>query len=385
MKRFINTIAVFMLIILCLGSMSFFFDSGGHTFLLESLPDFEKEDEKKPPGNTGNKEPEETVCSHVDADDNELCDLCGASYSDGIECSHRDADDNELCDLCGASYSDGIECSHRDADDNAFCDLCGKSFSDVQDLFGGTVMSSYTFDESVSFDYLNKVALGGFNPAIKYGQFTTEDGYAKFYTTSADVGVSLDSFFGISLQEESEHIYFNEFDYLTVDFDIWTDSEYILPINFVFMNEISGGSASTSNLKIYNNSSDGIGPYLTINGNEFDYQYKVLESKERTHITFVIKSNSYVMNGLPKVSVYVDGELKSIDNISITNLGYKLAVLRMQIPQHSVVEDTSLCIDNFTVSTFGSGSGYKGALNDIFGDSTKTLTDCVDSVLYEKK
>ena len=90
-------------------------------------------------------------CDHRDANDDDLCDKCGVSYSDGVdipvepECDHRDADDDNLCDKCGESYSDGVdipvepECDHRDSDDDNLCDKCGESYSDGKDIPDETV------------------------------------------------------------------------------------------------------------------------------------------------------------------------------------------------------------------------------------------------------
>ncbi len=76
------------------------------------------------------------ICTHRDLDDNNACDKCGEPFSDGPEtpaCTHRDIDDNDLCDECGEPFSDGSECpscSHRDIDDNDLCDECGEQYTD---------------------------------------------------------------------------------------------------------------------------------------------------------------------------------------------------------------------------------------------------------------
>ena len=52
-------------------------------------------------------------CGHRDANDNTVCDKCGATHTDGKDipeatvCQHRDVDDNTVCDKCGATYTDG--------------------------------------------------------------------------------------------------------------------------------------------------------------------------------------------------------------------------------------------------------------------------------------
>ena len=59
---------------------------------------------------------------------------CGAKgttkFSSGTPLGHRDANDDELCDNCGVSFSDGIEpenCpEHYDVNFDMECDICGK-------------------------------------------------------------------------------------------------------------------------------------------------------------------------------------------------------------------------------------------------------------------
>ena len=85
----------------------------------------------------GKDDPADT-CEHVDADEDGLCDECGAEIPADDTCEHRDANDDNLCDKCGEAFSDGAEtpdtppasCEHRDANDDDLCDKCGEAFSD---------------------------------------------------------------------------------------------------------------------------------------------------------------------------------------------------------------------------------------------------------------
>ena len=67
-------------------------------------------------------------CQHRDTDDDNLCDKCSESYSDGqdVFCEHRDANDDLICDECRQLYDDGkdVFCEHRDANDDYLCDKC---------------------------------------------------------------------------------------------------------------------------------------------------------------------------------------------------------------------------------------------------------------------
>lgn len=102
-----------------------------------------------------------SVCSHVDADCNGVCDSCGryCTVKTKLDCCFVDADANGVCDVCGKYYSsakaqhgcrfadtngDGIcdvcgshhgtaetkhDCCFVDADCNGICDVCGKYFA----------------------------------------------------------------------------------------------------------------------------------------------------------------------------------------------------------------------------------------------------------------
>ena len=62
-------------------------------------------------------------CTHKDKNDDESCDICGASFTDGCD-NHRDSDDDNKCDHCETTFTDKCD-KHRDADDDNKCDYCG--------------------------------------------------------------------------------------------------------------------------------------------------------------------------------------------------------------------------------------------------------------------
>ena len=384
MKTFFKTLAFCMIVVLFLSCVTSLFDFGS-----DDEPTGPGNIVQKPPTDTQEpeepEEPEKPSCTHVDADDNELCDLCGESFSDGIECSHADVDDDELCDNCNKTFEDGCDV-HIDANDDELCDLCGESFSDGQDLFGGTVLASKTFDgETVTFENgVGKPNMGSFNPNAKYGIFTTEDGYAKVYTTEAHAGIESDSFFAIYANEEREAIDLSCFDYLTIDFDLWTDSEYISPIHFIFLENWQTNLTSTNHFTITKQSDDCY--YLDINSG-YRIQ-RIISTSEVLHFTFVVKTNtksSGTSAGIsPNVLIYLNGEFITEEACEITNFT-QFEQLRMLFIKQTVEAGKSVCVDNIQVSKFGtSTNNYHGALSDAYNDHSINLTECADSVLYNK-
>lgn len=276
-------------------------------------------------------------------------------------------------------------CSHVDADDNNFCDLCEEVFSDGQDLFGGKVTSLDTFDEYVYFDDLsNKPNMQSFNPHAKYGTFTTEDGYAKLFTTDSDVGTTSDSFFGIYANDEREPISLNSFEYMTIDFDFWTDSEYISPVHFIFVEDASTAVTSDNHFMIYKNDDGGYS--VEINGYQYssDPLNKEISLSEKLHITFLVKSRAVSgTSSRPDVQIYVNGEYLTDFACNIQHF-YQFEQLRVLFPTQTVEAGKSVCMDNIQVSTFGSsGNTYSGDIKDAWNNKTN-LTECADSVLFTK-
>ena len=110
---------------------------------------------------------------HRDADDNLLCDRCGASYTDGKdstehthEYNQTNVDDEYLaisasCEnmatyyyscSCGekgtATFTTGNPLGHRDADDNSLCDRCSDSYTDGKDIESGALLYELSADSS---------------------------------------------------------------------------------------------------------------------------------------------------------------------------------------------------------------------------------------------
>ena len=325
-----------MVVILCVGSISLLFDGGsdgpGTTI---KIPSFSEE----PAG----------PCSHRDANDNGVCENCGELYSD-------------VCDVT----------AHRDSDDNKFCDKCNASYEDEQDVFGGTVTQLFTFSEGediMGFGYAGN----------KYGTKDFSDGYAKLYTTEEDAGIEIDNHINFVLDKSGNAISFESVDYITLDLDIWTDDSFLLPIVFNFSN--SAGERFTGNApKIYKNS-DGEA-YFTIHGQESYVKLKTFNGTEPIHVTFVIKGAKSGSNYYPQVCIYLDGKRAMTTVLAASS---DLMNMRLSIGKQVVEANKSVCLDNIQVATFGNGSGsYDGAIATAFSENGYSLTECIDSVLYNK-
>ncbi len=388
MKTFFKTLAFCMIFILFLSCVTSLFDFGDEPTGPGNIVQKPPTDTQEPDEPTEPEEPEEPSCTHVDADDNELCDLCGESFSDGIECSHADVDDNALCDNCNEAFEDGCDL-HRDSDDDNACDTCGESFSDGQDLFGGIVINDLTFSNLMYKDATegikNNVVQAGYSVGgVKTGIITTEDGYLKFSTDAYD-NENVDTFISLFMKNQStenlsECISIDTFDYMTIDFDVWTDSNFFDYMIFRFQGKDESESASFDKL-----------PYLVIvnNGNSYlassyetDIPLKTISvPSEKVHITYVIDNASLYA----RTRIYVNGEYLCGNLSLLSDTMSEINFLRVYFSSGFVDDGRSVCFDNFVVSTFGSGNeAYTGAISELFGDTSINLAECVDSVLYNK-
>ena len=352
MKRFFKVIAIFMVVILCFGALSTFFELGS--------------DEPTGPG---------TIVDLPSGED--------------PACSHRDADDNNLCDLCGEAYSDGTDieepsCTHVDANDDKSCDKCGEAFSDGQDLFGGTTINNLTFSEIVYKDVLNGTergsaqgySLGGITP----GFITTESGYLHYETRAEDLEEYSDKtsqiYFGIhndTKQGFVQPVYKSTFEYMTIDFDVWSDTQYFSRMAFKLQGKDSEGNTVNEQTYYEIYRYEGRVYLAYYESNLID----ICEIGDRVHLTFVISRVD------SKIKLYVDGEYKHTNNYKSDM--ESLIYLRAYFGQGFVEEGCFVNFDNFTVSTFGEATGtYTGAIRSAYNDTSINLTECADSVLYNK-
>ena len=347
MKRFFKVIAIFMVVILCVGSISTLFDIGsdeptGPGDVVERPGDHEEPDAPDEPEEPDEPtEPEEPSCTHVDADDNFLCDKCSESFSDG------------------------------------------------QDLFGGTVINNLTFSDDVSKNVFENTETGasqGYSlGGITAGVIQTNGGYLNYKTTSEDVLNYSDKasqiYFGIHNDTRKgfvQPVEVSTFDYMTIDFDVSTDTQYFSRTAFKLQGKDSAGATYNEDT-YFEIIRDNNAAYLSVyNGGRID----ICEIMDRTHITLVICIDHDNLES-SKIKLYIDGEYKAIKAYSSEM--ESLIYLRAYFGAGFVEENCSMNFDNFTVSTFGSGDGaYSGALEEAINNTSINLTECADSVLFHK-
>ena len=144
--------------------------------------------------------------------------------------------------------------------------------------------------------------------------------------------------------------------------------------------------SSTDHLIITKDTEGDEGEYLL--GSNVGEFYKNISTSEKLHFTFVLKTQA-ARSGWPtyyepRVLVYVNGEFVSERVCRISEFT-QIEQLRILFVKQTVEAGKSVCVDNIQVSSFGtSANSYHGALDNAYNDHSINLTECADSVLYNK-
>ena len=152
-----------------------------------------------------------------------------------------------------------------------------------------------------------------------------------------------------------------------------------MPITMIFGNS-NGDRFTSAAPKIYKNT-EGVG-YFTIHAHESSVKLKEFNGTEPIHVTLIIKPYNSGSNYYPEICMYLDGERAIKTVLGATS---DLFSIRFGMGKQTVSANKSVCMDNIQVATFGSGNGaYNGAIATAFSEKGYSLTECIDSVLYNK-
>lgn len=254
----------------------------------------------------------------------------------------------------------------------------------------GTETNYITFSEVVSSnteEVLKSSAFSRVGSAVNYGVLSTLGHYLEFTTPSDDENAGLDNTFSFRLNKNGDPIDLMNKAYVTVDFDIWTNSEYVKNLAFVFRDS-TGSEKDGPRLNIKINQNDCV-EICSDNTYKIDVNYP----EKPMHITFVCKLNMDYESGdngmeyyySSETLVYVDGKYFCSTNNFLNYKDLKNFQIYFKKNENYSNQGSSVCVDNFQVNTFGTWrKPYIGALDDLYESTSNTLFDCEDSVLYNK-
>lgn len=257
-----------------------------------------------------------------------------------------------------------------------------------QKEFGGKTIASYDFSEDLVFNsrYDYEDYPGVFNEgSIKYGSINTNNG--RFEFRSDEAGVYDSPYFGFYLKDtqtsKSDGLRLDSCDYITIDYNMSTSTGYIFDncqLSLDVRNSDLSFAKGRSRLQMFN-----IDAYQGLYKiNSFEGQEMTLDDTDVNHFTWVIYINHEDISSSWAL-IYVNGYYAfTFTNIFISE-SCSIASFRFDRSDKYATEGwaESICFDNFTVNVFGEGSGsYNGAISSLFEDSSITLDDCIDSILY---
>ena len=224
---------------------------------------------------------------------------------------------------------------------------------------------------------------------MNYGKIKVSDGYLNFSSRAEDVGKTAGTKFSLFFDEQrilnNAKVFSREdFDIMVIDFDIWSDTGVLPDIYFKFK---SSADSNIEDKAVIALKELGPSKFFCLNflsgtnvGSNLD-STQVKDITKTSHLSILIVNNFIFLS-------YYDGEYISLSSLSHFP---SLSHLSVEILEHEIKENESLCIDNFCVSTYGNGSGeYWGDLVSLWnkaegsGFSDFSIYDCTDWVLYEK-
>lgn len=270
----------------------------------------------------------EQICSHVDEDNNHLCDKCGQVIS-----SHVDTDKDHNCDTCGEKMSE-----HIDEDGDNQCDYCGAELH--QHNYVETITKNPTCIEEGEKTYTCDSCGDTYTEAIPVDTENGHDWESKGADTASEqcslTYLSSDSFSGTDPSKKVVSEVVNN------------------KVNIKY----NGGEQDT-----YKTGGKIVVSFTVPSSGYYTIVYDNLE--ENTEYS---QSESGKVSNLANTYFYLseDGKTFKQDGIayfSISNYNYTLSLLNGEIPSKGLyLKEGSKYEACFEVCTYGLGSqGYFGA------------------------
>ena len=245
----------------------------------------------------------------------------------------------------------------------------------VSEEFGGTVAMDATFDFMKDPSDVIGLEFGGVYSSVNFPGYLNVEQYSKgsdgshinFYATRMG---------SLSL---------SEVDYFAIDFDLAIDymnGDMQIQPRFYSNGTLAG--ALTGNSASYflesGSGSDNRGIWKTEKNT--DYHVAKISSGTYYHFTLLYDLTADSPSQY-KQHLYIDGQYIDTHSgflkASTDRSKLSLSRLRLYTPDGS---ECFYMFDNYTITTFE--TGYTGAISNVANDSSLSLQDCVDSVLYTK-
>ena len=238
-----------------------------------------------------------------------------------------------------------------------------------------TVISQLAFADVEKYDheYLseNKGAIKNLilsDKGVNGFVFSTENGYFKISGAEDEEGC----FFSFRTLNpgSSDLLDVSDYSYLSIDFDVWSDSSLPDRLQMYFKGKTESDSSVSNSI-----------PILDLKRNDdgnFVYGQTILDLSKPIHITILIK---ICTDGSHEVLTYIDGKYYFAD-VNLFSFSY-LQLFQIYMPL--LYNSESLCVDNIQILGFCHDDSFVGGINECFNDSNINLADLSGSVLYVTK
>ncbi len=247
--------------------------------------------------------------------------------------------------------------------------------------FGGTELMELNFENieysnSGALLYKNNINSSLYGAPTAYANVT--DNRFILSLGKDEEGLNSDMHVGFGIPSNQEVCYdVTNIDYLTIDVDYEVED---ISREFQIYTRFRNGSdivePSITSLYVRQHPTYGT---VSISTSQTGTNYVFNTS---FHLTYVFKFNREKPQ-LSQVAIYVDGEYLYSGTCDLTVT--ELCTIRAHFKYCDFPKDGTVCVEHVSFYTFGNGDGtYDGALAELFGDTPINLTDCKDSILYDK-
>lgn len=283
----------------------------------------------------------------------------------------------------------------------------GKPLPEQAPMTRYRILSEQFFSEpyTASSSLLDYNVIPGVNTSdATFGTVSTSKGYLEYKSTSSDVGPASESVISLyladgAIADDEATINLSELDYITIDFDIWTNTQYFPEMMLCFEGLDSEGVVISNYGDLcFTIARVDSGTWVTQDnpnapGQSFEfgtietegYEYKIYEPIKSIHVTYVcfkniststVLNSRYFYDGDVLTWFCADNPLKHFSELLSMNLIF---------PEGTVSEGDSVCIDNLQICAYGNGDNtYDGDISTLFSGLYGNVRKCRDWLLYGK-
>lgn len=253
------------------------------------------------------------------------------------------------------------------------------------DAFGGEAIFSEDFENPDADLVANKrFTMNGNSYNLRYdkSQITGSFDGALSFTHTGTGGISSELLAIMYLSNGDDQVFYDDIDYLSLDFDISLSEFYDrLLLTTYYIDESGSVTVPGDYNKLYMQNVDGFVNFCIDSDSDGEKEIVKTIPSDSFHLTVIYKHdhiNSYYTVG----RAYVNGEYLCDIPRSAGSFAARIASFRFAVPaKYNLNNNGTFSIDNIAINIFE--RDYDGAIGWLFKDTSYSLQECSDSVLFE--